>query len=189
MPPAVIPDSYRDREWFAVYVIYKHEKRVAEHFQVRELEHYLPLYTTRHRWKDGSKVTLQLPLFPGYIFARTARDMRRRIYEVPGVLSIVGKQDSSAISDSYIQLLREGLPLRNAEPHPGFPIGRRVRIKSGALTGIEGVLVRKKAGFRVVLTVEVIRRSFAVEVDLDEIEPAHFPAEPAKPAVWLKAAG
>lgn len=189
MSPAVTPDKYHESEWFAVYVVYKHEKRVAEHFLVRELEHYLPLYTAQHKWKDGSKVTLKLPLFPGYIFARTARDLRRRIYEVPGVLSIVGKQDSSTISDSYIQLLREGLPLRNAEPHPGFTIGRRVLIKSGALAGIEGVLVRKKAGFRVVLTVEVIMRSFAVEVDLDEIEPVHSPAASAKPAMWLRAAG
>jgi len=93
------------------------------------------------------------------------------------------------ISDSYMQLLRDGLHLRKAEPHPSLPIGKRVRIKSGALAGIEGVLVRKKVSLRVVLTVEAIMRSFAVEVGLDEVEPVHSGAEPVRPIGWLKAAG
>jgi transcriptional antiterminator NusG len=189
MSTLIVPEIYQVAEWFAVYVVHKHEKRVAQHFQVREIEYYLPLYEAQRKWKDGSKVTLQLPLFPGYIFARTPRDGRRRIVEAPGVLFIVGKPERSMISDSYMQLLRDGLHLRKAEPHPSLPIGKRVRIKSGALAGIEGVLVRKKVSLRVVLTVEAIMRSFAVEVGLDEVEPVHSGAEPVRPIGWLKAAG
>src|SRR5438132_11773155 len=77
-------------EWYAVYVIAKHEKRIAQHFQNRQIEHFLPLYEVRRKWRDGSKVTLQLPLFPSYIFVQTARARRVAALEVPGVLSVVG---------------------------------------------------------------------------------------------------
>ena len=158
-------------EWFAVYVIPKHEKCVAEHFRMRGIEHYLPLYTAQRKWKDGSKVTLQLPLFPSYIFAHTSRETRRRVFEAPGVVSIVGKREYSTIPDSDIEFLRQGLYLNKVEPHPYVSIGDRVRVKTGALAGVEGVLVRKKTGVRIVLNVDAIMKSVAVEVDLDEIEP------------------
>lgn len=184
--PSHIPQAF---EWFAVYVIARHEKRIAEHFRVRQIEHYLPLYVTQHKWKDGSNVTLQLPLFPSYLFVRTLRNGRTRVFEAPGVLSIVGKPEASTISDGYIQFLREGLDLHRVEPHPYLVAGRKVRIKGGALAGAEGVLVRRKNGFRVVLTVEVIMRSVAVEVDMADVEPAYSPGPTANDCGQLRAAG
>lgn len=157
-------------EWLAIYVTPKHEKRVAAHFQVLLIEHYLPLYTVQRKWRDGSKVTLQLPLFPGYVFVQNSKEVRRRIFEAPGVLSIVGKRESSIIPDSYIQFLRQGLLLNKLEPHASLATGKHVRIRTGALAGVEGVLIRKKTGFRVVLTVQAIMKNVAVEVGLDEIE-------------------
>lgn len=172
MMKSVVSAVYGMPQWFAVYVIPKHEKCVAEHFRMRGIEHYLPLYTAQRKWKDGSKVTLQLPLFPSYIFAHTSRETRRRVFEAPGVVSIVGKRECSTIPDSDIEFLRHGLSLKNnVELHPYVSTGDRVRVKTGALTGLEGLLVRKKTGVRIVLNVDLIMKSVAVEVDLDEVEP------------------
>ena len=76
--------------WFAVYTSSRHEKRVNQQLEMREIEHYLPLYRTQRKWSDGSRVTLDLPLFPGYIFVCIERAQRVRVLEVPGVLAIVG---------------------------------------------------------------------------------------------------
>jgi transcription antitermination factor NusG len=172
-------------EWFAVYVMARHEKRVARHFEVRDIEYFLPLYTTQRRWKNGSKVTLQLPLFPSYIFVRISWDVRKKVFETPSVLSIVARGNSS-IPDSYIEFIRDQLHLQKVEPYPCPPVGNRVRIKEGALAGVEGILVRRKNEARIVLTVEAIMRSVAVEVNLDEVEMAPFPVTSS--SVSLRAA-
>jgi transcription antitermination factor NusG len=158
--------------WFATYTVPRHEKRIAEYFTLREIEHYLPLYRAQHKWKDGSKVVLELPLFPNYIFARIARSERVRVLETPGVVSLVGYgREACPVSDSYIAFLREGIRLRKVEPHPYLVVGERVRIKAGPMAGMEGVLVRKKNNLRVVLTLEMIMQSVAVEVDAEDLEP------------------
>ena len=157
--------------WFAVYTVPRHEKRVAEYFELRQIESYLPLYRARRRWRDGSNPELELPLFPGYIFVRIGSYQRVRVLEVPGVLSIVSAgREPLPLPDFEIESLRSGLHLRNPEPHPYLVIGERVRIQAGALAGIEGVLVRKKNNLRVVLTLDHITQSIAVEVDADEVE-------------------
>lgn len=158
-------------EWYAVYVVARHEKRVAEHFRNRHIEHFLPLYEVRRKWRDGSKVTLQLPLFPSYLFVQTARNERVSALEVPGVLSVVGKKDTSRISDAYIESLREGLRLGKVEPHPYLVEGERVRVKRGIMAGMQGILLRKKGGFRLVLTLDLIMKSVALEVDIEDVEP------------------
>lgn len=159
------------REWYAVYVIARHEKRIAEHFRTRQIEHFLPLYEVRRKWKDGSKVTLQLPLFPSYIFVQTARNQRISALEVPGVLSVVGKPEASQITDAYIESLREGLRLGKVEPHPYLVEGERVRVKTGIMAGMQGILLRRKGSFRLVLTLDLIMKSVAVEVDIEDVEP------------------
>lgn len=159
-------------KWFAVYTSPRHEKRVAQYLNVREIEHYLPLYHPRHKWSDGSTVTLDLPLFPGYIFVHIDRTERVRVLEVPGVLTFVGGTGGkpAALPDAEIDALRAGLSLRHAEPHPLLTVGQRARICSGALAGMEGIVVRQKSGLRVVLTVDLIMQSVAVEVDGTELE-------------------
>jgi transcription antitermination factor NusG len=159
-------------KWFAIYTSPRHEKRVAQYLNVREIEHYLPLYHPRHKWSGGSTVTLDLPLFPGYIFVRIDRTERVRVLEVPGVLTFVGGTGGkpAALPDEEIDALRSGLSLRRAEPHSLLTIGQRARIRSGALAGMEGVVVRQKGSLRVVLTVDLIMQSVAVEVDGTELE-------------------
>jgi transcription antitermination factor NusG len=159
--------------WFAVYTAPRHEKRLGEHFKVRQIEYFLPLYRTPRRWKDGSRVTLELPLFPNYIFVRICRNQRVRILEVPGVLSIAGcGREPAALPDEEIEALRQGMIYAKIEPHPYLVVGERVRINNGPLLGMEGVLIRKKKSFRVVLTISTILQSLAVELDIDDLEPA-----------------
>jgi transcription antitermination factor NusG len=166
-------DPQNAAKWFAVYTTSRHEKRVDQHLSMREIEHYLPLYRAQRKWSDGSRVTLDLPLFPGYIFVRIMRTQRVRVLEVPGVLAVVGGTGRSPASlpEADIDALRSGLHLRRAEPHPLLKVGQRARIRTGALAGMAGVVVRKKNSFRVVLTMDAIMQSIAVEVDGNELEP------------------
>ncbi len=168
-----LPDAQFAPKWFAVYTTSRHEKRVDQHLSMRKIEHYLPLYRTQRKWSDGSRVTLDLPLFPGYIFVRINWMQRVRVLEVPGVLAVVGGTggESATLPEADIDALRSGLHLRHAEPHPLLKVGQRAHIRSGAFSGMEGVVVRKKNSFRVVLTMDTIMQSFAVEVDGKELEP------------------
>jgi transcription antitermination factor NusG len=147
---------------------------VAQHLGQREIEHFLPLYQAERRWSDGSRVTLDLPLFPGYIFVRISRSERVRVLSVPGALAVVegtGREPAS-LPDAAIDALRLGIQQHHVEPHPLLTIGQAVRIRSGAFSGMEGVVTRKKNGLRVVLTLRQIMQSVAVEVDEDDLEPA-----------------
>jgi len=159
-------------KWFAAYTTPRHEKRVGQHLEMRQIEHFLPLYRTHRKWSDGSRVTLDLPLFPSYIFVRIQRAQRVRVLEVPGVLAFVGGTggEPAWLPASEIDALRSGLSLRNAQPHPLLKVGQRARIRSGAFAGMEGVVQRMKYSYRVVLTLDSIMQSFAVEVDGEELE-------------------
>jgi transcription antitermination factor NusG len=156
-------------EWFAIYVMPRHEKRIAEHLRVRQIEYFLPLYEARHKWKDGSKVTVQLPLFPSYLFVRTIRSQRARALEVSGVLSAVGKRESSIISENYIDSLRKAVNSGKVEPYPYLATGTLVRIQSGVLKGLQGIVVRQKSCCRVILSLQLIMSSVAVEVDIADL--------------------
>lgn len=171
-----------DRRWFAVYTAPRHEKRLAHHLDVRQIEHFLPLYRVLRRWKDGSKVTVELPLFPSYLFVRITQHDRVRILELPGALSIAGAgREPTPVPDDEIETLRRGVDLSRVEPHSYLVVGERVRINAGPLAGMEGVLIRKKNSFRVVLTLSLIMQSVAVELDADDLEPAGTP----RPAIAL----
>jgi transcription antitermination factor NusG len=159
--------------WFAVYTTPRHEKHVFEILTERQIETFLPLYRTTRQWQKSRPVVLELPLFPTYVFVRIARQARGAVLGTPGVLSIVGSaRESWPLPDLEIEALRSGLGKRKIEPHPYLVVGERVRIKAGVMAGVEGVLVRKKNDLRVVLSLDTIMQSVAVEVDADDIEPA-----------------
>src|SRR5258708_18301445 len=159
--------------WFAAYTNSHHEKRVASHFSERQIESFLPLYSALHQWKNRCKVDLDLPLFPNYVFVHIDPRDRVRVLEVPGVLSLVGFGRTLApLSDFEIEALRSCGGQRKIEPHPYLVIGERVRIKAGPMTGLEGVLVRKKTNFRVLLALDVIIQCVAVGAHADDLEPA-----------------
>jgi transcription antitermination factor NusG len=167
------PGGEPGSSWFAVYTTSRHEKRVAEHFSRREIEHFLPLYQAERKWKDGSKVTLNLPLFPGYIFVHIPRAERVRVLNVPGALSVVGGtgREPAPVPDEAIEALRRGVERHQVEPHSLLMVGRRARIRCGAFAGMDGIVVKKKTGYRVVLTLEQVMQSIAVEIGEHDLEP------------------
>jgi len=172
-PPILNDGTNKDASWFAVYTSSRHEKRVAKHLSERGIESFLPLYQKEHHWTKHAVVRLELPLFPNYIFARIGLRQRIAVLDVPGVLRIVGRgRVPSPVRDAEIESLRAGFKLGNAEPHPYLAAGERVRIKAGPMAGMEGILLRKKNELRFVLTLDLIQRSVAVEIDAQDVEPA-----------------
>jgi transcription elongation factor/antiterminator RfaH len=170
--PPLLQTAERPPHWYAVYTSPRHEKRVREHLGHRRVECFLPLFRSIHRWKNGCKAQVELPLFPGYLFVNIPRSERVRVLDVPGVLSFVGpKGEPARLSDFEIETLRSGLHLQKVEPYRGLAIGQKVRINAGALQGLEGVLVRNANSLRVVITVDLIQQSVAVELDADAVEP------------------
>ena len=171
---AFCPGVDASPRWFALYTTPRHEKHVSEMLTQRQIETFLPLYRTTRQWKKSRPVVLELPLFPAYVFVRIARETRGTVLGMPGVLSIVGSaRESWPVADADIEAIRLGLQARKIEPHPYLTVGERVRIKAGVMAGVEGILVRKKNDFRVVLTLDAIMRSVAVEVDAEDIEPVN----------------
>lgn len=158
--------------WYALYTSANHEKRVAAELNARAIEHFLPLYNSVRRWKDR-RVTLDLPLFPGYIFVRLALRDRLRVLQVPSAVRLIGFGGQPvALPDGEMDILRSGLSQKlNSAPHPFLTVGRQVRIKSGPLAGLQGILLRRKGSFRFVLSVDLIQRSVAADVDSADIEP------------------
>jgi transcription termination/antitermination protein NusG len=157
--------------WLAAYTTPRHEKSVVRHLEVRDVEYFLPLYKAERKWRNGCKVEVEFPIFPNYVFVHVDRRASYRVLDAPGVVAFAGSGRLPAlVPDSEIEWLRNELPLRKFEPHPYLVVGSRVRIKSGPMAGMNGVLIRKKGGFRVVLSIDLIRQSVAVEVGIDEIE-------------------
>jgi transcription antitermination factor NusG len=160
-----------DTHWYAAYTLPRHEKAVREQFNLRSVESYLPLFERPSRWKDRT-VRLQLPLFPGYVFVRMPLAEKVRVLEAPGVVRLVGfSGQPAAIPDGEIEALQRSLALRRAEPHPYLATGKRVRIMSGPLEGLEGVILRRRNQLRIIVSVVSIQRSIALEVDAADLQP------------------
>ncbi len=159
-----------DRKWYAVFTITRHEKRLVGHFAERQIESFLPLYQIRRRWKNRCTATVELPLFPNYVFVRIDSQQRVPVLKLPGVVSIVSSgREIAPIPDDYITALRSGLLANRIEPHPNVELGDRVRITTGPMAGMEGILIRHKNDLRVILRLEMIGRSVAAEVGAAEI--------------------
>jgi len=162
------------RSWFAVFTRSHHERAVWEYLRQQQIDSFLPTYSQVRQWTNRRRVTLQLPLFPNYVFARIGRRERSRVLSARGVLSLVGRScDPTPLTDREIDSLRSGLALLKCEPHPFLVAGTKVRIMCGPLQGMEGVLLRTKNNLRVVLTVKLINQSIAVEVDAHDLEPVY----------------
>jgi len=162
--------------WFALSVRPQHEKTTAKVLHNKGLECFLPLYRSRRTWSDRIK-HLELPLFPGYVFSRFSCEGRVSILNTPGVISIVGfGRVPTPVSDEEIEAIRKvvasGLPI---EPWPFLQIGQRVRIERGPLCGLEGILLEWKGAWRAVLSVWLLKRSVAVEIDRDLVTPCALP--------------
>jgi len=165
-----LPNSFLELHWYAAYTCANHEKRVAAELKAHAVEHFLPLYSSVRRWKDR-RMILELPLFPGYVFVRLALRDRLRVLQIPSLVRLVGFNGlPTALPDMEMETLRSGLSERlRAEPHPFLTVGRRVRILGGPFAGLEGILKRKNSNLRVIISLELIQRSVAVDVDAADV--------------------
>ncbi len=146
---------------------------MSETLEAKGFEVFLPLYESTRRWKDRRKV-LSLPLFPCYVFVRGAIERRLPVLTTPGVHMIISHGEKVAtVPDAEIEAIRRAVDGHfKVEPHPFLRCGERVRVVRGSLNGVEGVLTRKKNLFRLVISVEMLAQSVAVEIDAMDVVPA-----------------
>ena len=169
--PLQAPDPAR---WYAAYTCARHEKQVRKQLEEKYIACFLPLYRSIRHWKDRHK-ELELVLFPGYVFVHMALQNRLGVLQVPGVAWLVGFAGKPvSLPEEEFARIRE-LPNKGfrAEPHPYLQAGQRVRVRSGTLEGMEGIVVRRRNRSRLVISLELIQRAMAVdveEVSLEELQ-------------------
>jgi len=173
--------------WYAMYTRHQHEKSVARLLSEKGFDIFLPLQTVARRWKDRTK-ELSLPLFPCYVFLWGTLRRRMEIVTTPGFHSFVGLGDQPVtIPPEEIEAVRQALRSgAKVEACPFLRYGDKVRISSGPLEGMEGILVRKKNSYRLVLSVVFLEKSVAVEVDAFSVERAPCRNRAARPQ-WREA--
>jgi transcription antitermination factor NusG len=160
--------------WYAVHTRARHEKMVAERLREQGMTTFLPLVTEVHSWTDRKK-KVELPLFSCYVFVNMVPGgkERLRVCSTDGVLQIVGTRGQGLpIPDEQIDAVRlilaEQLPWSS---HPFLKIGQRVRIRGGAMDGVEGILLARNGDRTLVVSVDVIQRSLAVRIEGYRVEP------------------
>jgi transcription antitermination factor NusG len=156
--------------WYALRTKHQHEKSVTNVLAEKGFEVLCPTYAEVHRWKDRKK-EVTLPLFPGYLFFANGLERKVDLLSTPGVCAIVSFGNTPAlVPQSEIEAIQLAmLSSRVMGPHPFLKEGDRVRLRSGPLAGIEGILQKRKDGYRLVLSIELLGRSVAVEVEQSDI--------------------
>jgi transcription antitermination factor NusG len=159
-----------DPHWYVVYTCARHERTVSEDLQSKSVENYLPTYGELRRWSDR-RVKIELPLFPGYVFVRIALGEKRRVLSTPGVVRFVSLGGHPyPLPDEEMDALKNALQCRPAHPFPYLSEGKRVRVKNGPLRGLEGVIVRRKGLYRMVLSIDCIAKSVAVDLEASDLD-------------------
>ena len=177
-----VPNDFSIPRWYAAYTNANHEKRVAQHLGLRGVEHFLPLCTTVSQWKDR-RVTLQRPLFPGYVFVCIALGVQRaEVQTAPGIARLVGVGGSpTPLAAEEIEALQMSLTVGlQWQPYPFFTVGRRVQVISGPLRGLRGRIVKHKSKGRFVISVTLIQRAVSVELDGLDLRTVTQESEPAQ---------
>lgn len=158
--------------WYALRVRSNFERKAADALALRGLESFLPSYKVRRNWSDRVKWVDQ-PLFPGYIFARFQhpRDWLL-VMQSPGIVQIVGQGTEPAIVDkAEIEALRtlvnSSVPLF---PRAFLKVGQKVRIEHGPLAATEGIVEKFQKGYRLVVSITLLQRSVAAEIDADWVK-------------------
>lgn len=166
-----IQSSTGTPNWYALLTRHQHEKSVALALSNKNHVVYLPLYRSFRRWQDRSKLIL-LPLFPCYLFIREGMDRQLQILKTPGIIHIVSWGGRPAIvpQNQLVAVKQIVESCLYVETHPYLQCGDRVRVKTGPLMGLEGILVRKKGLARLVVSMEMLGRSAAVEIDVLNVE-------------------
>jgi transcription antitermination factor NusG len=163
--------SSEQKSWYALYTKHQHERTVASNLRCKGFETFLPLYSSARKWKDRFKV-LSLPLFPCYVFLNTEIPHRSEILTTPGIHDFVTTAGQPAvIPGAEIEDIRQAVGSgARVEPYPFVKCGDRVKVTCGPLTGLTGILVRRKSVYRLILSVGMLGKAAAVEVDAVMVE-------------------
>ena len=161
-----------EQKWYALTVPYQHERQTEKTLQSQGLETLVPVYRSRRQWSDRVK-ELEMPLFAGYVLCHFDLSDRIQVLDTPGVAKIVGFGGAPvALEDSEIaaiqRMVGSKLPLA---PWPYLKAGDRVRVEHGPMRGLEGTLLRIKDSLRLVMGVDLLQRSIAVEVEQEAVVP------------------
>jgi transcription antitermination factor NusG len=169
--PGEAPGVPLSETWFALYTKHQHEKTAAALLERKGIQVFLPVYRTVHRWTDRNQ-SVVLPLFPCYLFVRTVLEAKLEILRTAGVRWLIENAGHACpIPDGEIEAVRKICSVEaRFQPHPFLKQGDHVRIRDGALAGIQGILVRVKNQCRVVISVEPLQRSLSLEVDMANLE-------------------
>jgi len=169
-------DSDMEYFWYAVYVRSRHEFRVHEQLTDAHIDTFLPTIERQRRWKDRKKL-VAFPLFPGYLFVHIPenKDNMLAVLKTHGVVRFLsvkpGKPDP--VPDIQITSLKKMVENKEAlEPYPYLKEGQRVRMRSGPLAGVEGVLKQRRGHHILVLSVDILQQGASAKVDASEVEPA-----------------
>jgi transcription antitermination factor NusG len=163
----------RERSWYAVYTLPQNERSVARNLDAHAIESFLPTYQSVRLWKNRQRRTIVEALFPTYLFIKIHLAQQSAVLRSPGVRRIVGNHHGPIpLASAEIDFLRSRLDTQPMEPFRELVIGEKVRIRSGPMQGLEGVLIRKNKKLRFVLSLELINQHAAVDVAADELEPA-----------------
>ena len=166
------PSTASKLSWYALQVRSRKEGYIASQIQGQGFECLLPTYKSIRKWSDRVK-ELEQPLFPGYLFCRFDLQNRRAVVTTPGVLQIVGfGRTATAVAEEEIRALQLAVSSETPkQPWPYLEVGQRVQVVYGNLTGLEGILVNVKGNHRVVLSVTLLQRSVALEVETSWLSP------------------
>ena len=172
--PLILTSAEGQPAWYALYTRSRFEKKLMSELSDRSIEVFLPMREILSRWKDRKK-RIWIPLFPGYIFVHQVDTPanRYRVLNVPGAVRFVGFNSQTVpIPQEQIDGVRRFLEAKLAvDPYPYMKVGRRVEVIAGPLKGIQGTLVQKKARFRFVIQVDLIRQAVSVEIDASDVRP------------------
>jgi transcription antitermination factor NusG len=168
--PALLADRTREECWYVVYTRARHEKRVAEQCGEHDITAFLPLYRVQHRWKQR-RAEVVVPLFPSYVFVYIALANRLRVLGLSGVVSLVSFNGApAAIPEQQIDFLKKAITLGTAEPYLYLHSGKRVRVTTGPLIGLEGIVREIKNRVQVIVSFQWMARSIAISLDPAEVE-------------------
>ncbi len=161
----------REKNWYAVYTIVRHEKAVNSALLEKDIDTFLPLREVISQWKDRKKKVL-LPLFPGYLFINSTLEDRLTILNTPGIVRILGVTGSPIpIPDEQVEAIKKLIESRLPyDPYPYYNEGKMVMVVNGPLQGVVGRILQKRTSNKLILSVDLIKRSVSVEVQAEDVE-------------------
>jgi transcription antitermination factor NusG len=158
--------------WYALKVRPRFERSVVAHLRSRGFDPFLPCYSVKRQWSDRVK-SIELPLFPGYVFCQFDIHARFPIVTAPGVNFVVGTgRVPEAIQDHEIESIRSVISSGlHYEPYPYLTVGQLVLVEQGALTGLAGLITDLKNGSRLIISINLLKRSVSTEIDRGWVKP------------------